>query len=203
MEETKDEYNQDDVIIPHDLTESNLGQTNNSINPTNVIISDIENQNQDQESARKIYELTQFKITVGIILAVMIIMYTSFIVCDIYFALNDNSCVNQDVTRLSFNLKTFLLVRGFILLGLIFDVILTLCFTTHSMIGFCTFGQISIFVMICIFSLTWNIIRAVLFWGYMDTSQCSNLVYNYTFASLVIAFVGSSINLLTRKSKDD
>ncbi len=203
MEETKDGYNQDGIIIPHDSTESNLGQINNSINPTNVIILDIENQNRDQESARKIYELTQFKVTAGIILAVMIIMYTSFIVCDIYFALNDDSCVNQDVSRLSFNLKTFLLVRGFILLGLIFDVILTLCFTTHSMIGLCTCGQISIFVLICIFSLAWNIIGAVLFWSYMDTSQCANPVYNYTYASLVMAFVGSGINLLTRKSKDN
>ncbi len=86
---------------------------------------------------------------------------------------------------------------------MILNVIFTLSITTHSMIGICTCGQISIFVLICIFSLAWNIIGAVLFWGYMDTSQCSNPVYNYTYASLVIAFIGSGINLLTRKSKDN
>lgn len=208
MEEIKDS-----IIVPNNLIKSESEQivntstiTSNSDNTKNINLTDIENQNRIQneveELAKKNYELTHFKFTAGLILAVMIIMYTCFIVCDIYFALNDDSCVNQDVSRLDFNLKTFLLVRGFIMLGLIFEIIFTIFTITHSMIEFCTCAQISIFVLISIFMLGWNIIGSVLFWGYMDTSECTNPVYNYTFASLVIAFVGSGINLLTKKSND-
>lgn len=207
MDETKEKNKQDNTIMSNDLIESNLGQLVNTVNTSNINLSDIENQNgrninEAQESARTQYELTQFRITTGMLLVIMIIMYTSFIVCDIYFALNDDSCVTQDVSRLSFNLKTFLFVRGFILLGLITNIILTLSTVTHSIIKFCTYVQISIIMLISIFLLVWNIIGAVLFWGYMDTSKCTNPVYNYTFVSLVIAFVSAIINLITKNSKD-
>ena len=191
MEDSKDKDIQTTSVVTHDSNEFNLGENINIVDTVNSTIIDIENQIPRQKN-----EVNQFRSVGFLLLAMMIIIYSSFIVCDIYYGLNDTSCVNQDVTRINLNLKTFLLVRGFILLGLIADFMLTLCTLTHSIIKFCTCIQLTIFTLVSLFLLAWNIIGATIFWSYMDNSKCSNPVYNYTFASLVIIFFGCASNLI-------
>ncbi len=175
---------------------------------TSIIVPDIENQTTDfSVNSPNITvnqeDLSTFKMVGYLLLTVMIILYTAFIVCDIYYAFNDHSCVNQSVDRISLTLKTFLLVRGFMLLGLISSLLTVLCTITPYTFNFCTCAQISIFVLASMFLLAWNISGAVLFWGYMDTDQCDNPVYNYVFASLIIIFVASFGNLVSSNKKKD
>jgi hypothetical protein len=117
--------------------------------------------------------------------------------------------VNQDALRINLNLKTFLLVRGFSLLGLIFNVMMILCIISNSLIQSYTFVkffigiQLGIIILTCLFLFAWNIIGAVIFWTYMDTSKCSDSVYNYIFVSLVIVFVSSGCNTLSLMTKNN
>ncbi len=177
------------VITVNSVNLVNSNETvlnSNSATNSEIVIPKI-----SEETKRR---LNEKKMLGCIIVTLLIIIYSAFIVCDIYYGLNDKSCVSQDVERISINLKTFLLVRGFIILGYIANLILSSCLVTTSTIELCGCFQITLLIMVSIFLLAWNIVGAVLFWGYLDKSKCDNPVYNYTFASLIIVFVGSFFN---------
>ena len=53
-----------------------------------------------------------------------------------------------------------------------------------------------------LFNIIWNIIGSIIFWSYMDNNQCSNEVFNYLFASLIIKLVFCSTILLNNKKKN-
>ncbi len=164
--------------------------TNSSDNTDNTNNTDnTKNNNKNQKNGD--LGIKELRIFGYMITALMIFVYSGFIVCDIYYGLNDKSCVSQDVGRISINLKTFLLVRGFVLLGFVLNILLGSCLVTNSTIQICGCFQITTMVLVVLLLLAWNIVGAVIFWGYMDTSECNNPVYNYTFASLIIMFVGS------------
>lgn len=47
----------------------------------------------------------------------------------------------------------------------------------------------SIIGLVNLFLIIWNILGAIIFWGLMDTTNCSDTIYNYMFASLIIKLV--------------
>jgi hypothetical protein len=198
-------HSQDGPFVSLDLADPN----SESISYLQSYIQDPDIKKHSVKHESKENLVPQLK-TLGVfLLFYTIVIYLGFIVCDIYYALNDNSCVNQDASRINLNLKTFLLVRGFALLGLIFNVMMILCIISNSLIQSYTcvkffIGiQLGIFILTCLFLFAWNIIGAVIFWAYMDTSKCSDPVYNYIFVSLVIVFVSSGCNTLSLMTKNN
>lgn len=123
--------------------------------------------------------------------------------CDIYYAYNDHSCVNSYVDRISINLKDYLQVSG--LLSACFLFVVIFCILTYKdSLKELMFGLgVILYFFINIFNLAWNIIGGVIFWGHMDNSLCSNNVFNYVFASLIIKYVCIGISLLSNKSNKD
>lgn len=117
------------------------------------------------------------------------------IICDMYYAYTDDTCVQEHVDGLSINLKDYLLVCGWY--GACSFVILS--------IGFCFCDLQSIInqkdkaykvgnILGKIFLTIWNILGAVIFWKLMDTSDCSDSIYNYVFISLIIKLVSTAVN---------
>lgn len=196
---------QDGPFVSLDLADPST----ESISYLQSYIQDPNIKKYSSEHEYKKKSVSQIKSLGVFLLFFMIVIYLGFIVCDIYYALNDHSCVNQNVPRINLNLKTFLLVRGFALLGLIFNVMIILCIISNSFIQSYTcikffIGiQLSIIVFTCLFLLAWNVIGAIIFWGYMDTSKCSDPIYNYTFVSLVIVFISSGCNTLSLMTKNN
>ena len=134
-------------------------------------------------------------------LFVILILIFPLSFCDLYFAVNDKSCVNLSAGKLAINMQTFLLVNGiysFIMFGIV--TVLICCTNLERLDESVGFKFISMIfeTVIKLFSLVWIIIGSVIFWQLMDSSRCSDTTYNYLFASLIIRIV--SMVLLFRNN---
>jgi hypothetical protein len=121
--------------------------------------------------------------------------------CDLYYAYNDNSCVNSHVDRISINLKEYLLVSGLLTGCLLFIIILGIMLFNENSKQTLLYLAMVIFIFASIFNTAWNIIGGVIFWGYMDNSLCSNNVFNYVFASLIIKYVFAVFGILSNNKE--
>lgn len=144
------------------------------------------------------------------VLFIIIIFALPLAICDLYFAYNDSTCVNEPAGRLAINLHDYLLVYGWLSICLIIIIMLFVIFfvdlrqeNNQSLCFICGGGIIMIVTTTTrIFALIWNIFGAIIFWGLMDTSNCSNTIYNYVFASLIIKFVSAIIALLNDEKNE-
>lgn len=124
-------------------------------------------------------------------------------ICDIYYAYNDNSCVNSHVDKININLKQYLQVSGLLMCCFVFIFIFyTLSINDNvSIISSCLF--VTLFYLFMMFTLAWDIIGGVIFWAYMDNSLCSNGIYNYVFASLIIKCISHGSTLFYSKNNNN
>ncbi len=182
---------------------TNLGKSDNpasftvSIPPLPTTVRDVRI-NIDSES--KDTTKNTKKLMICSILTMFIVSFP-FIFLDLYISYTDNSCVNQEVSKMSITLKTWLLVSGYIN---IFNLILGCIFAVYLMIknsDTAYFIGSMISTIFKLFNLSWNIVGAVLFWGYMNIDVCNTLTRNYVFARLIISFVTSSM-ICSSKKKD-
>lgn len=123
--------------------------------------------------------------------------------CDLYYAYTDDSCVSSHVDRINVNLKQYLQVSGLLTGCFMFIVILIiLSFNENSKRFLLVLGTI-LFIFIGIFNTAWNVIGGIIFWGYMDNSLCSDSVFNYVLASLIIKYVCSVTCSFSNNKKKD
>lgn len=137
---------------------------------------------------------------------IIFIFVFPFIFCDFYFAINDKSCVSQNLDKIYVNMYDYLLVSG--IYGSITLIISIIIIFTYDVIdnnrNTFIYMYMTIFGYINkIINISWTIIGAVIFWSYMDNSICSKNVYNYIFASLIIRFVSIGLLLNTKDKKSD
>jgi hypothetical protein len=114
--------------------------------------------------------------------------------CDLYFAVNDNTCVNQIFKKLNVNMYDYLMVSSIhsvISLFIVFIYITTININDNNNCLLLLSYIIGIFNKI--FITVWTIIGSVIFWHFMNNNDCSNTVYNYLFTSLIIKIVLTSI----------
>jgi hypothetical protein len=130
-----------------------------------------------------------------------------FVICDLYFAFTDETCVHQPIQKLQLNMYSYLIVSGVV--GLLYMIFLqTVDYIVvydsprqdddlNEIILFgCTVAQ----TLFNLFTISWTVVGCVIFWGYMNNSECSEEVYNYLFAKFVIS--SSAICLLLLKGKN-
>lgn len=193
---TINKHNIDITIIKNHVEESKL-------------TSDIENQQHNLSlNTNTIPEIEENSIVSArffafILFFAVLLINGSFMICDIYFGLEDKSCVTQNIQRISINLKTFLLVRGFLVLAFLSEILLSISLLTQKTLPFCSCFQMSLLMFVSMFLIAWNIVGAIIFWRYMDTDKCDNPVYNYTFASLIIFFISAGMNMFASSKKKE
>lgn len=136
-----------------------------------------------------------FKIVVSIIFT---LLNFPIIFCDFYYAIKDNSCANQKMDKLAVNMYDYLIVSGISSVIITFILILFIFYSEKiKTTKFILFN--SLFIL---FTIGWNIIGSLIFWHYMDNNKCSNEVFNYLFASLIIKLIFcSSILFKSNKNK--
>lgn len=146
----------------------------------------------------------------------LLIMIISFPLpfCDLYYGYTDDTCVSEPAGKLAINLKDYLLVYGWIIMSILGLLSIALCFIefnssssrTSTSNGCFVFSRTFLTIISAltnIFLIIWNIFGAVIFWSLMDTSECSNSIYNYVFASLIIKIVFNVISILQSKNDKD
>ena len=120
-----------------------------------------------------------------------------FIVCDIYFAMNDVSCVDQKTPEMDIVMRVYLLSSGLISLimtGLIDIYILS---SSNKLLNsehddnedglYCLLNMFKYTFQT--FNFAWLITGCVLFWAYMDINSCAKPVYNYLMARFIIGII--------------
>lgn len=134
-----------------------------------------------------------------ILISTVLLFFMPLCIGDIYYALNDNTCV-QDKVQIQINLKSYLQISGnlslvFVIIYII--MIIKLNYLNITIICNCAIGL----SLVSLFSnFIFNIIGGIIFWELMDNSHCDNSVYNYVFISLIIKyFIGTLYFILINK----
>ena len=124
---------------------------------------------------------------------IILILCSPIIICDVYFAYTDETCVNEYPANLELNLKHYLFISAlskfiFINMYMLFIKYFVKTEYNKSLLWVLLVG---VFIsLLALFSLIWNILGAVIFWGSIyATNHCSKQVSTYIFVSLIIKFV--------------
>jgi hypothetical protein len=126
-----------------------------------------------------------------------------FIFIDLYIAYTDKSCVNDYPPKLKISLNIYLQLNSYILL-LVLSVYIAMI---HKKIQVFACDEImkTIFYLFMYVSriiiFGWNVLGAILFWGYIaENSNCSVVVYNYLYVTFIIRLL--IITLLISNTKN-
>jgi len=164
-------------------------------------MEDIENQLSNLMNNKNKQRQT---LLITIFIVLFIICFPTML-CDLYYGHTDKSCVLNSAQPLNLTLKDYLLVSGYFTLGeltLLFTYIIILLYGNEFGITWATFFGTILIVLAYIYAVVWNIIGGVIFFGYMDNTTCSNSLFNYVFASLIIKYVFCFVSSSQSKNND-
>ena len=153
--------------------------------PSSVILA-IQNINKTDKDA-------ETNCIIHTIWIIILILCSPIIICDVYFAYTDDTCVNEYPANLEINLKHYLFISAlstFININMYMLFIKYFVKTEYNKNLFWVLS-VGVFIsLLALFSLIWNILGAVIFWGSIyATNHCSKQVSTYIFISLIIKFV--------------
>ena len=136
----------------------------------------------------------------------MIVLMTPIIVCDLYFGFSHDSCINEMPDGFNYTMKLYLLVSGFMGLSWLLFIICTTCSLSirndNNQTSIICAGCIGLIVLI--FSLIWNILGAVTFWGSIyKGGHCDSETSTYIYVSLIIKLIGNLIALQQNSNKKE
>ena len=141
---------------------------------------------------------------IGILFVALLV--SPFVVCDLVFGYNDDSCVDIYPENMSFiNMKIYLLVSGYLAIGVLSCIIINLYFASDNNIGenIVLVAFLSIVLYISqVFFVIWNILGAVIFWGTLNKhNYCSKSINTYLFVSLIMKLFANFCNIMANKDK--
>jgi hypothetical protein len=156
--------------------------------------------NSERDNKIKVFIL-QF---IGILFVALLV--SPFVVCDLVFGYNDDSCVDIYPENMSFiNMKIYLLVSGYLAIGVLSCIIINLYFASDNNIGenIVLVAFLSIVLYISqVFFVIWNILGAVIFWGTLNKhNYCSKSINTYLFVSLIMKLFANFCNIIANKDK--
>jgi len=183
-QQSNEEYTFTDVVIHSSDSDS----SNNS----NSEIKGILKKPEDDTSEQNIMLCVK-----TVMFTILLALTMPFIVCNLYYAYNDESCVTINPDNFGVNLQTYLAVDGIILAVAVFVIMFSaFCFIKEqpNEDNCClnTFGKLA-----TAFGVAWMIIGAVIFWNLIDNKKCDKPVYNYVFAQLVIKIISYSFRVIS------
>ena len=136
------------------------------------------------------------KIIVCCIWIITIIIYLPMIICDVYYAYNDETCVNKYPADIDINLKQYLLVSALSTFIMINTYIIITNYSINNQYNqnICFLFSTCVFMsLLGLFVLVWNILGAFIFWGSIyGKGYCSKHLTTYLFVSLIIKFALSA-----------
>ena len=112
-----------------------------------------------------------------------------FIFIDLYIAYTDKTCVNDYPPKLKINLSLYLQINSYILI-IVLSLYISMIYKKIQLFS-CDEIMKTIFYLFMYVSriiiFGWNILGAILFWGYIaENSNCSLVVYNYLYITFII-----------------
>ena len=154
--------------------------TNDSYNYD--IESNIRNPIPVSHNRTDIYDIFSTKLLISIT-----IFYMSIVTLDIYYALYDDTCVNQQINS-SITLYVYLLIDAIYGISLVlFLPIILFIFDLDNEGEKLIFNLITLFRTLII--LVWTTMGTCIFWGLMDNTKCEKSIYYYMIVSIIIRYI--------------
>lgn len=136
------------------------------------------------------------KIIVCCIWMITLLLCLPIIICDVYFAYNDNTCVNEYPADIDINLKQYLIISALTTFIMINSYMLITNYSINDEYtqSVCFLFSTCVFMsLLGLFVLVWNILGAFIFWGSIyGKGYCSKHLTTYLFVSLIIKFALSA-----------
>ncbi len=131
--------------------------------------------------------------------ACFMIILCPFIICDLYFGFNHQSCLNLKFNDFDLNLKTWLLTNGFLAIAYVVYLFIAALQEEYTRNCMSIAGQI----LVSSFSVIWTIVGAILFWRYIEPSNlCNKSLTTYLWVRLIMGLVGAGTVLCSNKKED-
>jgi hypothetical protein len=132
-----------------------------------------------------------------LILLLFIIIVFPIIICDMYYAYNDDSCVNEYPKNLNMNMKQYLLGCAYSSIIIMVMICIILCIASKENIDIihtCIFENCGCLSYIMkMFTIIWHILGAIIFWGTLyPENLCNKSASTYFFISLIIKLISCS-----------
>ena len=184
-----------------------------------TIIIDIESPNEAKESSeaplrgilrnpeanRASEEIFEARLASVCFSAILIIIWIPIIVMDLDFGFSESNCTakvpNDNSFKSLIKLKIYLLVSGFV--GIVsLGSILTAIYIfdpkrERGYNGYLYSITFATMYLTYLFSIIWNIMGAITFWGFIfNNTTCEQNYISYMFVSLIIKFISSLITIM-------
>ena len=162
---------------------------------------------RNSEKRSKIYDDTAENILKLLITILTVLLCSPIIICDIYFGLNDSSCVEESPPSLSITLQTYMLTSAFVALSALTIVIISTCIISSNNSDtknncIVTISSI-ISTLFSLFHLIWNILGAIVFWGFAyKNNLCDKNVSTYLFITLIIKLIANYFGITNAFKKE-
>jgi hypothetical protein len=143
-----------------------------------------------------------------LLIAILTVLLCSpIIICDLYFGLNDSSCVEESPPSLSISLQTYMLTSAFVGLSALTIIIISTCIISSNNSNtknncIVTISEI-ISTLFSVFHLIWNILGAIVFWGFAyKNNLCDKNVSTYLFITLIIKLIANYFGIMNAFKKE-
>ena len=139
---------------------------------------------------------------------IILVIMSPIIFCDLYFGFTDSSCSREQPDEFAISVKLYLIVSGFVGLSVMSVIFIGItCFEidenpTNDLFVMCFSSCLAIALKL--FNFVWNILGAVVFWGYIyGNGNCDKSFSTYVFVSLIIKIVSNLFGYQFNKKKND
>ena len=165
--------------------------------------SDIENNNSFTElksilvkpDEQKNSRVAEVAVRVVCFLLLFIFVFP-MIFCDYYFAMNNESCVKQPL-HISLTIYDYLIVNAIfgsiVVVGILFLFMQCDNESSNKLKDNCLF--IILMHLVRVFGISWLVVGAVMYWGEMNRTLCSQQTNDYLTASLILRIIMTSFEV--------
>ena len=128
-------------------------------------------------------------------IATFITIYLPIIICNLYFAYTDKSCVLYTTPKFSLNIYDYLMGESYIMFFTLNIIVLSvICEPDENSIW--KFAYDTYIISYKVFSMIWLVIGIIIFWFIIDNKQCNHSLYYYMLTFLTIKMIGQIINII-------
>jgi hypothetical protein len=140
------------------------------------------------------------------IASVIIIFMAPIGIADLSYGFKQDECLSEYPHDLHLNMKTYLIVAGFLNIATCIYIICNVCYMKNlkeSSVGLMVLNII-LSMSLQVFYFIWNILGAIVFWSFLYPDRhCSSDVASYLFVSLVIKLVFTWMNVMSSFKKEE
>ena len=136
------------------------------------------------------------KITRCITCGIFMLFYLPTIICNLYYASNDKSCITNTNPDFKLNLYDFLYVDAWASITIMFIIVIDVLYNNNNKNNI--LEQLYNIFIHCYsaFLFIWTIMGCIIFVLLLDTQSCASSIYKYVFALLIIKCIIQVFNVI-------